>query len=41
VHDIVSRHGGAVEVSSQEGQGATFRVYLPRHKAPARKATSV
>ena len=39
VHDIATRHGGAVEVLSQEGQGATFKVYLPRHKAPARKAS--
>jgi len=38
VRDIVTRHGGVVEVLSQEGQGATFKVYLPRQKAPARKA---
>ncbi len=29
VHGIVTGHGGAVEVESQAGQGATFRVFLP------------
>jgi len=38
VHDIVSRHGGCIEVTSREGQGATFRVYLRRSVTPARKA---
>jgi CheY-like chemotaxis protein len=29
VHGIVREHGGAIEVESVEGQGATFRVYFP------------
>ena len=29
VHGIVKRHGGAMEVRSQAGQGASFMVYLP------------
>lgn len=28
-HNIVEKHGGHIEVESQEGQGATFHVYLP------------
>jgi signal transduction histidine kinase len=28
-HEIVSRHGGSIEVESQAGQGATFMVSLP------------
>jgi PAS domain S-box-containing protein len=30
VHGIVRNHGGAITVSSKEGAGATFEVYLPR-----------
>lgn len=37
VQDIVTRHGGCIEVTSAEGQGATFRVYLRRSVTPARK----
>jgi PAS domain S-box-containing protein len=29
VHGVVSHHDGAIVVSSQQGQGATFQVYLP------------
>ncbi len=32
---IISRHGGEIEVISQEGQGATFIVKLPLSKQPA------
>src|SRR5207245_8099436 len=30
VHDIVTRNGGAVSVTSGPGSGSTFEVYLPR-----------
>lgn len=30
VHTVLLRHGGSVEVESQEGQGAEFRLVLPR-----------
>jgi two-component system, NtrC family, sensor kinase len=31
-YGIVSEHGGRIEVSSTEGEGATFRVLLPIHQ---------
>jgi signal transduction histidine kinase len=38
VHDIVTRHGGCIEVLSEEGQGATFRLFLRRTVAPLPRA---
>src|SRR5208282_3871002 len=36
VQKIVSRNGGFIKVSSQEGQGTTFHIYLPQSlEAPA------
>lgn len=32
VYGIVSNHGGSIAVSSQAGQGASFRIYLPAQK---------
>ncbi|HEX6161977.1 MAG TPA: ATP-binding protein [Vicinamibacterales bacterium] len=34
VQDIVSRHGGVIEVASTEGVGSTFNVFLRRTVAP-------
>lgn len=31
---LVEQHGGSVEVLSEPGKGATFRITLPRHPAP-------
>ncbi len=35
VHSIVTQHGGAVQVASRPGEGAAFRVFLPRCQPPA------
>jgi CheY-like chemotaxis protein len=39
VHGIVTQHGGEVEVASEPGRGATFKVVLPRHAAPGERAS--
>ena len=38
VHGIVTRFAGSVEVASEEGNGATFTVTLPRAAGPLRAA---
>ena len=38
VWGIVKQHGGAVWASSEEGQGSTFTIYLPRVDAPVEAA---
>jgi signal transduction histidine kinase len=38
VHDIVTRHGGFIEVVSREGAGARFNVYLRRTISPLARA---
>ncbi len=35
VRTVVQRHGGSIEVESDEGKGAEFRLVLPRSEAPA------
>ncbi len=31
-HGIIQQHGGSIEAESKEGQGTTFRIYLPVRK---------
>jgi signal transduction histidine kinase len=37
--EIVKRHGGAIRVESEEGQGAVFLVTLPLHERPRETET--
>ena len=37
VRDMVTRHGGCIEVESADGKGATFRVYFRRSVPSARR----
>ncbi len=32
VHKIIKNHGGAIEVNSSPGEGASFRIFLPLHE---------
>ena len=36
-HQIVSQHGGRIDVDSREGDGSTFTVYLPVNSASAHR----
>jgi len=37
-YSIVKNHGGLIQVESDVGKGATFKVYLPAVDVPARRA---
>jgi signal transduction histidine kinase len=37
-HDIVAKHGGSIDLTSEPGVGTQFRVVIPDHPRPAEKA---
>jgi two-component system, cell cycle sensor histidine kinase and response regulator CckA len=37
VYSVVQKHGGAIDVESPPGQGATFRIYLPLFQPPTER----
>ena len=41
VYGIIKQTGGFIFLTSQVGKGATFRIYLPRHDAPAEAVQKV
>ncbi len=41
VHGIVNHHGGAIDVYSKPGKGATFHVLLPLAKSPGKRPPDV